>query len=259
MKKKAFLLWYKNICIIKTKFIFMKKIYRDKILNVPWTDTFDQIFLFDVLLPDYRWSQVEVIYMQNELEKYRNDEILKKVSQKPAMYSEVYSPKDELAIFLELFETALRDNKKIHIIWVTLKEEIEILEKYYEELWFLREDINAFEVDFSLPLVTVSCHIENLIWKGSDYKAQKNKIFFCPPVRESGQNKALFKGITRWVIAGVDISPDSWESGLAETFFTDCIRSEKILALNLAKVLKYNLEDVGIGGEVREVRIDYCK
>jgi hypothetical protein len=32
------------------------------------------------------------------------------------MYSEVYSPKDELEIFTELFETALKDNKKIHIV-----------------------------------------------------------------------------------------------------------------------------------------------
>ena len=235
----------------------MKKIYRDKILNVPWTDIFDQTFLFDVLLPDYRWSEVEVIYMRDELEKYRNEEILKKTWEKPAMYGEVYSPKDELAIFTELFETALRDGKKIHIVWVTLREEIEILEKYYEELWFLREDINAFEVDFSIPLVTVSCHIENLIWKGSDYKAQKDNIFFCPPVRESGQNKALFKGITRWVIAGIDVSEVSWNSWQAEIFFIDCIKNEKILALNLAKVLKYNLEDVGICGEVREMRVRY--
>ena len=235
----------------------MKKIYRDKILNIPWTDLYDQTFLFDILIPDYTQSEVEVIYIRDELEKYRNDEILKKVSQKPAMYSEVYSPKDELVIFTELFERALRDNTKIHIIWVTLREEIEMLEKYYEELGFLREDINAFEVDFSLPLITVSCHIENLIWKGSDYKAQWKNIFFCPPVRESGQNKALFKGITRWVIAGIDISEVSWNSWQAEIFFTDSIKNEKILALNLAKVLKYNLEDVGIGGEFREVRMRY--
>ena len=80
---------------------------------------------------------------------------------------------------------------------MTLAAEIEILERYYEELGFLREDINAFDIDFSIPLVTVSCHIENLMWRGSDYKAQRDKIFFCPPIRESGENKALFKGITR--------------------------------------------------------------
>lgn len=235
----------------------MKKIYQDKILNISWTDVYDQVFLFEVLVPDYMWSPVEVIYMRDELEKYKNEEILKKTWEKPAMYSEVYSPKDELTIFTELFETALREKKKIHIVWVTLKEEIEMLEGYYEELGFLREDINAFELDFSIPLITVSCNIENLIWKGSDYKAQRENIFFNPPVRESGQNKALFKGITRWVIAGIEISPDSWKSGLAERFFTECITTEKILPLNLAKVLKYNIEEVGVRGDIREMRVEY--
>lgn len=251
----------------------MKKIYRDKILNVAWTDIFDTTFLFDVLIPDYAQSAVKIVYMRDELEKYKNEEILKKTWEKPAMYSEVYSPKDELAIFTELFETALREKKKIHIVGVTLKEEIEILEKYYQELGFLREDINAFEVDFSVPLVTVSCHIENLIWKGSDYKAQREKIFFNPPVRESGQNKALFKGITRGVIAGIDVGVpfvDTQNIGKTQkigqapdlplqvhNFFTDCIITEKILALNLAKTLRYNLEQVGIFGDVREMRVQY--
>jgi hypothetical protein len=32
------------------------------------------------------------------------------------MYSEVYSPKDELEIFQGLFAYAIKNNKKIHII-----------------------------------------------------------------------------------------------------------------------------------------------
>ena len=59
---------------------------------------------------------VEIIYLKDILEKRKNEEILHKVREKPAMYSEVYSPKDELEIFTELFDTALRENKKIHII-----------------------------------------------------------------------------------------------------------------------------------------------
>jgi hypothetical protein len=34
----------------------------------------------------------------------------------------------------------------------------------------MREDINCFDPDFSVPMVTVSVKIENIIWKGSDYK-----------------------------------------------------------------------------------------
>lgn len=115
-----------------------------------------------------------------------------------------------------------------------------MLEEYYLTLGFRREDINAFDVDFSESLVTVSCHIENLMWKGSDYKAMRETIFFCPPIRESGQNKALFKGITRGVIAGIDIGVSTSQK---EYFLQECIMSEKILPLQMGKVLKYNLED----------------
>jgi hypothetical protein len=59
---------------------------------------------------------VEIIYLKDILEKRKNEEILQKVREKPAMYSEVYSPKDELEIFIELFENALKNKKKIHII-----------------------------------------------------------------------------------------------------------------------------------------------
>ena len=175
----------------------MKKIYRDKILNIPGTEVFDNTFIFEYFQKPQAQGSVEIIYLKDLLEERKNKDILKKIQEKPAMWSEVYSPKDELEIFTELFENAIENNTKIHIVGVTLSEEIQLLEEYYEKLGFMREDINAFEVDFSVPLVTVSCYVENLMWRGSDYKAQRDNIFFCPPVRESGQNKALFKGITR--------------------------------------------------------------
>jgi len=232
----------------------MKKIHKDKILNIEWTDRYDNTFLFEYLSDIQESQDVEIIYMRDLLEKKKNTEILEKVSQKPAMYSEVYSPKDELEIFMRLFEDAIQNNNKIHVVWVTLGEEIKILEEYYEELGFIREDINAFDVDFSLPLVTVSCHIENLMWRGSDYKAQRDNIFFCPPVRESWQNKALFKWITRWVIAGIEL----WEfTSERQKFIWDCIRQEKILPLHMGKVLKYNLEDVWLRGKEEELEIMY--
>jgi glucose-6-phosphate 1-dehydrogenase len=81
------------------------------------------------------------------------------------MYSEVYSPKDELEIFEELFDYAISNNKKIHIVGITLKEELDILEKYYTENGYLREDVNCFVVDWAKTLVSVSVNIENLIWR----------------------------------------------------------------------------------------------
>ena len=245
----------------------MKKVYKNSIENIPRTDIFDNTFVFEYL-ENPTSEDTEIMYLRDLLEKYKNEDILKKTPEKPAMYSEVYSPKIELQIFTELFEKALKNNKKIHIVWVTLGEEIQMLEKYYQELWFMRKDINAFDVDFSVPLVTVSCHIENLMWKGSDYKAQRDKIFFCPPIRESGQNKALFKWITRGVIAGVDMSHSQLtpNPSLAtrgeltqeyQQFLGDCIRQEKILPLFMGRILKYNLEEVGFGGKIEQLQIKY--
>jgi len=82
----------------------MKKVFKDKILNIDGTDSFDHIFLFDYFSDINSSSNVEIIYLRDLLEQIRNEEILEKVKQKPAMYSEVYSPKDELEIFTELFE-----------------------------------------------------------------------------------------------------------------------------------------------------------
>ncbi|MCD5375019.1 hypothetical protein LR010_01040 [Candidatus Gracilibacteria bacterium] len=232
----------------------MKKIFKDKIINIQGTDTFDNTFLFEYYVNIQSDNGVEIIYLRDLLKSQKNIDMLERVKEKPAMYSEVYSPKDEIAIFTELFETAISENKKIHIVGVTLLEEVKMLEAYYEELGFMREDINAFDVDFSVPLVTVSCHIENLMWRGSDYKAQRDNIFFCPPIRESGQNKAIFKGITRGVIAGIELGEFTPEK---QEFIGDCIRGEKVLPLHMGKVLKYNLEEIGLDGNIKELQVEY--
>jgi hypothetical protein len=77
----------------------MKKIYKDNILNIDNTDLFDNKFLFDYLEIDNNKSEIEVIHLSELLEKRKNLEILEKVNEKPAMYSNVYSPEDELEIF----------------------------------------------------------------------------------------------------------------------------------------------------------------
>ena len=177
-----------------------------------------------------------------DLLKYKeNTQLLENIWDKYAMFANVYSEKDELEIFKNLFEMALKENKKIHIVWVTLDEEIKILEEYYQTLGFMREDINCFKVDFSVPLVTVSVHIENLIWRGSDYKRMWKKIFFLPPIREAGQTKAMFKWINRWVIAHIYINNFDEEK---KNFFQTCIWEEHILPLTLWKVLYYNAKDI---------------
>lgn len=251
----------------------MKKILKNSITNIPDTDTFDSIFLFDVLTWEAENQDVEIIFLSDLLEHKKNLEMLEKAQSKPASYSNVYSPKDELEIFTELFNSALENNKKIHIVWVTLKEELEMLEAYYLELWFFNTDINCFTCDFSKALVTVSCKIENIMWRGSDYKRMWKEIFFNPPVRESWQVKALFKWINRWVIAGLYISSDSRSTVTTENvlnkyckhavptgiqeFLSQQILEENILPLTLWKILRYNLDEVWIIWKSEELQIVY--
>lgn len=93
----------------------MKKIFQDKILNIQDTDIYDHKFFIEYISGPCS-DQTQVVYLKDELQKYKNEAILEKVREKPAMWSEVYSPKDELEIFTRLFEEALHQKKKIHIV-----------------------------------------------------------------------------------------------------------------------------------------------
>lgn len=232
----------------------MKKVFKDKIINFD-EKIFDNKFLFSYLKSDYKAENIEVFFIEELLKEKENTELLNNLNWKFAMYSEVFSPKDELEIFENLFNYAISNNKKIHIVGITLKEELEILEKYYEESGFLREDVNCFIPDFKNTLVTVSVNIENLIWRWSDYKANWKKIFFIPPVRESGQNKAMFKGINRGSIASIYIK--NFENEKNIEFLENSIKNEQILPITFAKVLNYNLEEIGFSGEEKNLVISY--
>jgi hypothetical protein len=94
----------------------MKKIYRDKIINIENTDLFDNKFLFEYIVPDLQNSDIEIIFISDLLENKKNEEVFEKVKEKPAMYSNVYSPEDELDIFQKLFTNAIENNKRIHIV-----------------------------------------------------------------------------------------------------------------------------------------------
>ncbi|MBF0913608.1 hypothetical protein HXK64_01410 [Candidatus Gracilibacteria bacterium] len=232
----------------------MKKVFKDKIINID-ENIFDNKFLFSYLKTDFKNSDREIFFIEKLLKPKQNTELLNNLNGKFAMYSEVYSPKDELAIFEELFAYAIEKNKKIHIVGITLKEELEILEKYYSQSGFLREDVNCFVVDFKKTLVSVSVNIENLIWRGSDYKANGKKIFFIPPIRESGQNKAMFKGINRGSISSIFIKDFSNPENTK--FLENCIKEEKILPLTFSKVLFYNAKDMGFDGIEKEFIVKY--
>ena len=232
----------------------MKKVLNDRIVNIKDMDLFDNKFLFTFLKTDFKNPDIEVFDMWKLLLERQNTELLNNIWDKYAMFSNVYNEKDELEIFEKLFDYAISNNKKIHIIWVTLDEEIKILEDYYTKLWFLREDINCFKVDFSKPLVTVSVNIENLIWRWSDYKKMKDKIFFIPPVREAWMTKAMFKWINRWVISYINIKDFT---DFNREFLLNCVLQEHVLPLTLSKVLYYNIFEVWFNWEKIQFELKY--
>jgi hypothetical protein len=234
----------------------MKQIFPDKIINVD-SNISDNKFLIKKL----KWennitlkSIVTVIFLSDLLEEKKNLEMLEKSKTKPATYWNVYSPEDEFDFFKALFEDAIKNNTKIHIVWITLDKEVQLLEQYYEKLWFFSEDINAFKVDFSKALVSASVKIENLMWRWSDYKKMGSKIFFNPPIRESGQVKAMFKWINRGVTAWIYIENFDNES---KTFLNEQIKTEHILPVTMAKTLNYNLADIWFKSEESDFVLEY--
>lgn len=222
----------------------MKQVLKDKIIDID-SNYFDDKFLFEIY--DFSvWIKSEwtkIVFMKDLLEKKKNNNLLEKVKIHPAMWSEVYSPKDELEIFTEIFENAIKNQEKTHIIWITLKEEIELLEKYYDKLWFFDESINCYKVDYKIPYISASVNIENLMWRWSDYKKMWKEIFFVPPIREAWQVKSLYKWINRWSIVWIYIGNGNLS---VKNFLETQIIDEHILPITLAKVLKYNYEDLWI-------------
>jgi len=233
----------------------MKQILKNKIINIDW-DISDNKFLIKKLdlKKNTLNNEFKVIFLSDLLEEKKNLEMFEKSKIKPATWWNVYSPEDELEIFEKLFLDATKNNKKIHIVWITLWKEVEILEEYYKKLWFFSEEINAFKVDFSKVLVSASVKIENIMWRGSDYKRMWKNIFFNPPIRESGEVKNMFKWINRWVTAGIYIENFDEEK---KEFLNKEIIEEHILPITMAKVLNYNLVDFGFEGYESDFVVEY--
>lgn len=233
----------------------MKQIFKDKIIDID-ENFFDNKFQFEIY--DFSsWinsNETKIIFMEDLLKDKKNETILEKVKVHPAMWSEVFSPASELEIFTKIFEEAIETKKRTHIIWITLKEEVEMLEKYYEELWFFDESINCFKVDYKVPFISASVKLNNLMWRWSDYKRLGKNIFFIPPIREAWQVKAMYKWINRWSIAWLYIE-NLWNE--EKLFLENQIKEEHILPLTLAKVLNYNYEDLWINLEKVKFEVNY--
>jgi len=232
----------------------MKYIHENSIANIPETELFDQIFRLKMSDIDTTQEKVKVYFLGELLKEKKNTDLESHIKEKPSMYANMYSEADEWDIFSQLCEEALQTRTKIHIAWITLQKEIDFLEEYYTKLGYMRSDINAFRVDFREVLLSASVHVENLIWKGSDYKRMGEKIFFLPPIRSAGETKAMYKGINRGVTAHIHIPHFSEDIRI---FLENCVKNEHILPLTLGKVLHHHVKNMGIESGKREIDIFY--
>jgi hypothetical protein len=106
----------------------MKQIFENKIVNID-ENYFDNEFIFCIpknLKADFEIDIAEL------LKKHKNENLNYKKDYK--LWNEVYSPKRELEIFIEIFEKALKENKKIHISNISLADEILMVKKLYFDL-----------------------------------------------------------------------------------------------------------------------------
>jgi len=112
----------------------MRKILPDRIVHVPNTPVLEEVFLFPLLRPDWNHPTRKVVFMKDLLKARENTELLQNIQDRYASYANVYSAQDELEIFQNLCQEALSTNTPIHIVGITLDEEVKILEELYETL-----------------------------------------------------------------------------------------------------------------------------
>jgi dihydroorotase-like cyclic amidohydrolase len=179
----------------------MKQIYADKIINIPNTPQDERYCFFIPKNPRYS----NAIDMRELLLPYKNHSL--DYSTDPKLWSEVYSPKKELELFLEITEKALENHQKIHFENLSLAEELEFIEKLYLKLGYFDESLNAFVVDFEHCPITLGVNIRNFAYSFKDYYTLGKEAFFVPPPREPRHQKAIRAGLNSGLISAIHLNP----------------------------------------------------
>ncbi len=224
----------------------MKKVTRTSIINID-KELFDNKFLFSVpteLSFDW-WVDLSVLLAQR-----RNEKLDFKKDYK--LWSEVYSPKDELEIFKIVFDDAVSKGKKIHVTWISLDEEVNIVKSLYNDLGYFDNELNRYEVDFQNAPITIWVNIKNIIYSFKDYKSLKEKILIIPPPREPRHQKAMITGINSQVISTISLTWDDEEYDMLKYL----IKEEKTNLSKLANNLCFNFGSRWFVFEEKELILD---
>lgn len=223
----------------------MKKVLEKSIINLD-DNYFDNIFVLKIQLDKEFANEFDISKLilphKNESLNYKKDYKL---------WSQVYSPKDELKIFNELIEYNLKKNIKIHISNISLSEEIDIIKKLYIELWYFDKELNCFIVDWENVPVTIWVNINNVIYSFKDYKSKKEKILLIPPPREPRHQKVIKSSINSWLISVIDINGKEDVENIKQI-----IKEEKASLTRLASCFYYNYIKIGFRCESDELIIN---
>lgn len=213
----------------------MKQVLSHSITLISDTNPLDNQYLFRIASDI---SSPMIIDIAELLKEFRNDRVEYKKDYK--LWNQVYSPDKELELFQEIFEKALENGQKVHIINCTLREEVQILRELYERLGYFDAEENRFVVPFAAAPITMGVNVRNLIYSTKDYKSKRESICFIPPPRESGHPKTLFAGINSWVVSTVDIN----DILIEEELLKELLYTEKMNLTTLAQVLSWNYLEI---------------
>lgn len=214
----------------------MKQVFSQAITLITDTDPLDNRYLFQIATDI---SSPIIVDLAELLREFRNDRVEFRKDYK--LWNDVYPWEKELEIFQNLVETALADNRKIHIINCTLREEIQMIQALYMDLGYFDAKENRFMVPFEVSPITIGINIRNLAYSTKDYKSKRDAICFVPPPREPGHVKTLFAAINSWVISTLSINDLEAE----ENILRDLLCSEKINLTTLSQIVYGNFCEIG--------------
>lgn len=221
----------------------MKQIFSHSISIIPDTDPFDNQYLFQIATSV---SSPIIVDLAELLKDFRNDRVEYRKDYK--LWNDVYPGEKELQIFQGLVEKALSENRKIHIVNCTLREEVQMVQELYQELGYFDPKENCFVVPFESAPVTIGVNIRNLAYSTKDYKSKRESICFIPPPREPGHTKTLFAAINSGVVSTLTVNDVPAESEL----LAEIISLEKVSLTRFAQILHGNF--LGIGCQMEDTK-----
>ena len=225
----------------------MKQIFSDRIVTVPGTLLDDDTYVFRIP------AHVEGTRRVDLTSIYRAYADRVDPHYESGRYDERLPPHIELDLFRRIYTDSMRQDIRVHIEPVSIRETVELVHHLYHDLGYYRADLNTFVPDLANCPVTIGARIENVVFSWKDMYQLKNASTILPPLREPRHQKSLFHGINSGIVSTLSLSQDRDEN---IKLLTHLITSEKISLLRLGHVLMTHYEAMGLATAVEEIVVD---